>query len=92
MRIVLILAALAITARILDWKWLGCLIFLFLFGCAIFGVGEFIHDCFDGYSFSIRGQMRRAAARRTEDEDEAIADAFKKWRERKELAREHRRR
>jgi hypothetical protein len=81
MRTVLILAVLAVTAKIFDLKWLGGLIALFLLGCALFGVGEFLHDCCDGYGFSIRGQMRRASSRRTPEEDEAIVQDFKRWKQ-----------
>jgi hypothetical protein len=90
MRIVLILAALAILARLFDQRWLGVLVFLFILGCALFGVGEFLRDCFDGHGFSVRGQMRRAAEQRTPEQDEAIVQAFESWKAARELRRARR--
>ena len=35
----------------------------FIIGASLFGLADFIKDCFDGYGFSIRGQMKRNAHR-----------------------------
>ena len=92
MRTVLLLAAIAITAWIFDFKWLGALVFYFLIACALWGVGDFIRDCGDGYGFSMRGQMRRQAARRTPEQDEAIVRGFEEFKRKRELKRELRNR
>ena len=61
MRIMLILASTTALAILFNLKWIGDIVLLFIVGCALFGFADFIHDCFDGYGFSIKGQMKRAA-------------------------------
>ncbi len=68
---------------VFNIRWLGMLVFLFILGCALWGVGEVIHDSFDGYGFTVRGQMRRAASRRTPEQDELIARDFELWKARR---------
>lgn len=87
MRTILIIAALAAASKIFDLKWLGGLIALFLIGCALFGVGDFLRDCCDGHGFSVRGQMQRAAERRTPEEDEAIVQDFQRWKAERAIRR-----
>ena len=59
MKLTLIICVLAAIAIIFNLKLLGGLVGLFLIFCALFGIGDFIHDCCDGHGFSVRGQMRR---------------------------------
>jgi hypothetical protein len=59
MKLVLILAALAAIAIVFNIKLLGGLVLAFIIFCSLFGFADFIHDCFDGHGFSIKGQMRR---------------------------------
>jgi predicted membrane channel-forming protein YqfA (hemolysin III family) len=49
-RVVLILAAIAIFARIFDQKWLGALVLIFILGCSVFGVVDCMHDLLFGRS------------------------------------------
>jgi hypothetical protein len=49
-RIMAIIAVLAAIAIIFHVVWLGQLAFLFIFGCAIFGVGEAVVDLANGTS------------------------------------------
>jgi hypothetical protein len=58
MRVISILAVLAIIAIAFHIVWLGTLVFYFIFGCALFGVGETIKDAFNG-GLGIEAQMRR---------------------------------
>lgn len=44
MRVVSIIAVLAIVAWFTHCRTFGAVIFLFLFGCALFGLGEFVFD------------------------------------------------
>jgi hypothetical protein len=59
MRIALILCALAAVAVVFHSRWLGSGVLVFIIFCALFGLADFIHDCFDGHGFNIKGQMRR---------------------------------
>jgi hypothetical protein len=58
MRVVLILAILVAIAIIFHIVWLGSLVFYFIAGCALFGVGETIKDGLTG-GWSMQAQMRR---------------------------------
>ena len=59
MRIMLILAALAAVAITFHIVWLGQLIFLFIFGCALFGFGEAVIDVATGNSTLTAGGRKR---------------------------------
>jgi hypothetical protein len=66
MRIVLILAALAIVARVIDQKLLGLLILLFILGCSLWGVGETVVDLMTGNSTLTKEGRRRHLLRHLE--------------------------
>lgn len=76
MRIILIIAVLSELAFVTNCKFLGEVIFFFIAGCALFGVGDFIRDCSDGYGFTARGQIRRQMARHPEE----VVKNFERWR------------
>jgi hypothetical protein len=58
MRVISIPAVLAIIAIAFHIVWLGMLVFYFIFGCALFGFGDFLKDLFTGQC-SIEAQTRR---------------------------------
>ena len=58
MKLVLILAILAAVAIGFHVVWLGCLVFYFIFGSALFGVAEIIKDACNG-GLGINAQVRR---------------------------------
>lgn len=63
MRIVLILAALSITAYVTNQKWLGLVVLLFIVGCSLFGVVETFVDLTTGQS-TLTEEGRRNHLRR----------------------------
>ena len=66
MRIMLILGALAATAIVFHVVWLGQLVFYFIFGCSLFGVGEAVVDLATGNSTLTSGGRRRNIIRHLE--------------------------
>jgi len=50
MRVMGIIVVLTVVAFAFDQKWLGLIIFLFLLGCSLYGVGETVVDIYNGTS------------------------------------------
>ena len=66
MRIMLILAVFAVVAIVFHVVWLGQLIFFFILGCSLFGVGEAIVDLDTGNSTLTAEGRRRHLIRHLE--------------------------